>query len=51
MVDGRPSNTPQAEIETYDFREKKANVIRMGDATAQPNVTIGKVTFTTQQKE
>ncbi|HEY1660105.1 MAG TPA: hypothetical protein VGG14_17270 [Candidatus Sulfotelmatobacter sp.] len=41
----------QEEIEANDFRERKANVISVGDATPQPNVTVGTVTFTSDQKE
>ena len=41
----------QEEIEANDFRERKANVISVGDTTPQPNVTIGKTTFTNNQKE
>lgn len=45
------SSCYQEEIEANDFREKKANVIRVGDTTPQPNVTVGTVTFTNEQKE
>jgi hypothetical protein len=41
----------QEEIEANDFHERKANVISVGDTTPQPNVTIGKTTFTNNQKE
>jgi ribose 5-phosphate isomerase RpiB len=41
----------QEEIEANDFRERKANVISVGDATPQPNVTVGTATFTSDQKE
>ena len=41
----------QEEIEANDFREKKGKVIRVGDTTPQPNVTIGKMTVTNDQKE
>lgn len=41
----------QEEIEANDFRERKTNVISVGDTTPQPNVTIGKTTFTNNQKE
>jgi hypothetical protein len=38
-------------MEANDFREKTGKVIRVGDATPQPNVTVGTVTFASKQKE